>query len=491
MNKQRILNIMAGLESTADDEEEKLVDFLPLKSYAILGEADRFLIIGGRGSGKTRIFKTLLCEGGFEQILGNRPRLFAPNAGNSEFIAGYQKKDHLFPAHSVMRKLIDEDDIEAFWAGSIVYLVLQHFSGNVAIQELGEKCLGSGFFWKMQSEIELKNPFEWLEDMKDNPEKWEDFLDCIDEYLEENDKWLFIAYDSLDRITSRYDDLFSFIRILLSFWFEHLHRWKRLKCKIFLRNDLYASGRLNFPDASKMANNCLRLEWTHLSLYQLLIKRLANAGDEETIAYLKLTDGLISEEPDKVLGYLPTERQEIIQQFVNEMIGPYMGSGAKKGASYGWAPNHLQDAKGVLAPRSFIKCFSVAATKMLERIGEMEKLVQNRLLLPTMIQGAVQEVSEARVEELREEYPWLVQLKAAFKGITLLVERQELLQRIDMDLLKEKHGESLPASTPEGIFDTLQELGIVFVANDGRVNVPEIYLHGFGMKRKGGLKRLT
>ena len=47
----------------------------------------------------------------------------------------------------------------------------------------------------------------------------------------------------------------------------------------------------------------------------------------------------------------------------------------------------------------------------------------------------------------------------------------------------------MPAATSEGIFEMLEKLGIVFVARDGRVNVPEIYLHGFGMKRKGGLRR--
>ena len=39
------------------------------------------------------------------------------------------------------------------------------------------------------------------------------------------------------------------------------------------------------------------------------------------------------------------------------------------------------------------------------------------------------------------------------------------------------------------IFDMLLTLGIIMETNDGRVNVPEIYLYGFGLKRKGGIKR--
>lgn len=59
-----------------------------------------------------------------------------------------------------------------------------------------------------------------------------------------------------------------------------------------------------------------------------------------------------------------------------------------------------------------------------------------------------------------------------------------------MDLWTEDIREELPAQTPEGIFDILEKLSIVFIARDGRVNVPEIYLHKFNMKRKGGLRKL-
>ncbi len=106
-----------------------------------------------------------------------------------------------------------------------------------------------------------------------------------------------------------------------------------------------------------------------------------------------------------------------------------------------------------------------------------------------MIQGAVQAVSVERVMELQEEYPWLEQLKKALAGTTLLIPKNDFINKIRMDLWDAKAQERLPATSPQGIFDVLQKLGIVYVTKDGRVNVPEIYLHGFGMKRKGGLRR--
>jgi hypothetical protein len=126
---------------------------------------------------------------------------------------------------------------------------------------------------------------------------------------------------------------------------------------------------------------------------------------------------------------------------------------------------------------------------MIERPADVESLELDRILSPSMIQGAVLDVSEDRVAELEEEYPWLHQLKPMLRGAAMLMDKAEFIDRIRMDLWNEEEQEQLPASTSEGIFEMLQKLGIVFIASDGRVNVPEIYLHGFGMKRKGGLRR--
>ena len=39
------------------------------------------------------------------------------------------------------------------------------------------------------------------------------------------------------------------------------------------------------------------------------------------------------------------------------------------------------------------------------------------------------------------------------------------------------------------VLDELKRIGVVSVRDDGRIDVPDIYREGFGIKRKGGTKR--
>lgn len=491
--RKEILEVISKFPTTAEnelvgDKQADLADFLVMKQYAYLRDPNRFLVLGGRGSGKTKVFRTLTTPSGFQKIIGDEPHLFALRAENCDCIVGYDL-DNRFPLQDILDAYAEEGKAKAYWAGSLLIVLLNKSSLGSSLRVIMQQQMGvenAERFFRMGS---LKKPSTWVPYLMENPELWGSVLDNFNEELEAKDRWVIVAYDSLDRITNRYSGLFPFIRDLLSFWLAQSKRWQRLRCKIFLRNDLYQSKLLNFMDASKLSNNTIHLEWTTSALYQLLVKRIANSGSKVALRYLQLIPGLIHDQKDAVLGYLPTTNQSLLKLFINQLIGPYMGNSPKKGQSYSWVPNHLQDANGSLAPRSFIKCFALASQAMLDRVDELDEMVENRLILPSTIQDALVSVSDDRVRELQEEYPWLEQLKIAFKNLTMLMDKDAFIENIRMDLWNDQEKQSLPGNTPQELFSVLQNLGIVLIASDGRVNVPEIYLHGFRMKRKGGLQR--
>lgn len=90
-----------------------------------------------------------------------------------------------------------------------------------------------------------------------------------------------------------------------------------------------------------------------------------------------------------------------------------------------------------------------------------------------------------------EEYPWLSSLKPSLDGLKVPMEKEQFLEKaLKRALQSDRQSRELPADTPEGILKLLCELGIVEIrSSDDRINIPEIYLYGFGVKRKGGVKR--
>lgn len=203
------------------------------------------------------------------------------------------------------------------------------------------------------------------------------------------------------------------------------------------------------------------------------------------VEYLGTISGLIYEN-DSPLGFNATADEACFEALVEKMIGKYMGSSPKRGYTYRWIPNHLQDAGGRIAPRSFLKLFSLAA----ERRSEQQNLLGSSLLHPSDLQGALMDTSKDRIQELAfEEYPWLEALKTSLSGTEVPMARERFLKALDETEWSKQPGKQPPASDPEDILKYLLQLGVVESRSDGRINIPEIYLYGFEVKRRGGVKR--
>lgn len=495
--KISILDSMSKIapeNAAAEDEDNLFAFFLPLRSYIKLADPKVFLITGGRGAGKSELFRVLTSKGGLEHVLSENDRRRFTKLNNTSFLVGYQAsgtKSKNFPPNTVFNKyakMQDSEKITCLWSGLLCAVLLKNFATDYEITKSAVDFMGEKL---VQDLCRYGNmPENWLGFMEENQEKWEAFLDWCDDYFAKRNLHTFIVYDGLDRICSNYSDLLLYIRCLLSFWFARNNRWNNLKAKIFLRNDLYNSKALHFVDSSKMRAYRLELRWDSLSLYRLLVKRLANCDNELMLNYLKNIPLLLNEKKE-TLGYLPSDSEDAFKKFVERIIGTYMGKDPKRGISYSWVPNHIQDANGELSPRPFLKCFVIAAQEQCAHPSEIEKLEEDKLIWPSRLQGALVEVSNDRVKELVEdEYIWLSVLVQKLKGQSMLMERSEFLKYLSIDNWLEEQRGSLPGTSPEELFEVMKGLGIFHETGDGRVNTPEIYLHGFGLKRRGGIKRL-
>lgn len=110
-------------------------------------------------------------------------------------------------------------------------------------------------------------------------------------------------------------------------------------------------------------------------------------------------------------------------------------------------------------------------------------------MTPTSFRQAMEEVSRQRLLELGEEYPWIKQLKPHLQDKSVPMSQGEM-----EDLLREVSWEGAareppPHTAPRQLIEDMLSIGILRRTDDGRLHVPDIYLYGFDLKRKGGIRK--
>jgi hypothetical protein len=119
------------------------------------------------------------------------------------------------------------------------------------------------------------------------------------------------------------------------------------------------------------------------------------------------------------------------------------------------------------------------------------------------VQQGVVKASETRVQEMKEDYPWVGPLLEAMSGATVPLDMNELHKSwspecLDAALRKAQSQSRLPPRRYSGdpvrkgqltaLVDDLVELAVLYRTEDQRINMPDIFRVGFGIKRKGGVK---
>ncbi len=89
------------------------------------------------------------------------------------------------------------------------------------------------------------------------------------------------------------------------------------------------------------------------------------------------------------------------------------------------------------------------------------------------------------MNELKEEFLVVARLEN-LRGRTVMLSRARAIEGLSRKTqLEDEHG-----SDGDQVLRTLVELGVMSERPDGRIDVPDIYRYGFGILRKGGVKRL-
>jgi len=487
-NKQELL---AGIpeacgegmaESAPEEADVFLHQFLPISRHLRVLDPQVRVIIGDKGAGKSHLFQALKFAEGREllsALAAKQGYLTAP-LERSAWLVGFETHGTAFPPSDLVDAFATDrgaDDLRQLWLALLSRVLIDSSKMDASkLPETLRQTLSSPA-WDLPALVGT---------VRDQANQAQLFaaLDALDKKLISNDEYVFVTYDELDRVSpGNWDTMRSVLQGLVQFWSVYSRRWQRIRCKIFLRRDLYEHAALRGPDIAKIAWNPADIFWNTGELYTLLFKRLANASDAWRDYLLK---GKLPIEAHPVLGQLPTHQDEKdYAAVVKHMFGEYMGH-ITRGLTLRWIPNHLKDGHGRVFPRPLLILIQEAS--VLE--NRDQRAEAPHLIHYTALRGALDQVSLFRIKELsQEEFPWLLGLERAFQRnhFHVPVSRKEVLKALRIDWSKEK---VVPAETePNALLGYLAELGIVSFRSDGRIDVGDLYLKGLHLRRKGGVAR--
>ena len=481
-----LLSDLSQMGSSGSAEREKSETFkhtyLPVPEHVRAFDPSVALVLGVRGAGKSELFRAAVQEHLLPAIL--RTTKEARNLRISEqieWLKGYPlEKD--FPNDTEMRRFFNSQSNKAdaerdLWFAYLVRTVRYHLNGS--------SIDGSDMLRLPGAEI--GKVIEAFRSLEAKPLL---ALDDLDRKLEKNNRWLLVSYDELDVIGGYdWDSMIASIRGLVGFWANYSRRWTRIRPKIFLRTDLYRRHGQSFgAELIKLAANRAEINWNDRNLYAMLVKRIANTS-EGLAEYCRQSRVKFDEDPD--LGLIPILKTVIdAKQLIERIAGQFMGTNLKKGRTFPWLLTHVRDGNGHAIPRALVRLIEEAATQERER----PLATYSRLIDPRSIRRALDKVSEEYVLSVNtHELPWLPGVKLRLKGQGVPMERRQIENLLSKDWDQpwsdDQHNVPPPAKNASQLTDLLLEIGVLGSRPNNRIDVPDLFLTGLVLTRKGGVRK--
>lgn len=347
---------------------------------------------------------------------------------------------------------------------------------------------------------ELETWAERIEWTQQNGEKYEAALRRVDRETREQKQTLILLFDTLDHLHSDRRQLDLLLAGLFEVALELRLTTGTLRAKIFVRPDMYESAPRDFADASKLGANATDLSWSRENLYGLLFHQLGNHASKQTQAFRASTGVWREEGPGRFIAPVDLIADQKRQEEVFVMLaGPFMGTDRRKGHTYTWVPNHLQDGLGLVSPRTWLRTLFHSAQRT------SDKWVNHPLPLHyDAIRESLSYSAKVRLEELQDDIGWAALTIEHLSGTQVPMEPSAVRYAWNSSGLQAKIKELVQGtdhgSGPRGLDSTgsidfdevmreLLALGVMTKRTNGALDLPDIYRLASQIARKGGVAR--
>jgi hypothetical protein len=474
----RALSLRAAHAETTDPRE-----IFPVPEHLRALEPEVVLVIGDRGAGKTLLCKALV-DSDVRVALARHARGVRVPSGEVQWAFGWPLgRDGPDPRgwRELLQDVAKTDDLVAVWLAYLLRAMRPHLTDREAAETAAvhdARAVDARMVLAAYQQVGVGATAA---------------LDALDERLARNDQWLYVAYDELDTLVLEdWNAMSSAIRALVSFWAAYSRRWRRLRPKLFMRSDFYQHHRdVAGADVAKLAGNRVELRWSDANLYGALIKHVINkrdSGGERSLAGFFARSVRTTDDP--VLGDIPSlGKAADAKPFVDRLVSEYMGANKGKGLSLRWILDHLRDGNGRAVPRSLVLLIELAADIELRHT----RAAGAHLLHHVAVRNALDQVSTEYVRQAEtHELRWLDGLQRRLQPRREVPwRRRELLKLLGHDFSGQwsVSGARPPGDDAEEVLDGLLELGVLRARNNDEFDVPDLYLHGLDLRRKGGVAK--
>lgn len=354
---------------------------------------DRFLIMGGKGTGKTLLYKTLSTNPNFLKLLKEKCNVEA-NYRVINVISlqkGYwEDAEHLkyLELTASFKKPDDYADgdffFRRFWqvyTWNAIFLSLAQL--NLPLTTPLTTPLQSSVL-PIRNDVDTKRRFLDLIDSDDKMAMIESDLKQVDAGLRQNNTNLILTYDQLDKVIK--PSLWSKgIAPLINYWWSN--PFSKIRPKLFVRRDLFAKlGNLNNKQSLYTSILMLNLEWRKEEIFGFLFK-LVFAYSKTDFFKLMALSGVAKDTVSSIQYAIDKDHQILLDEkylkpLVNAFFGEWVQTGGYPIATYDWFYKNLCNADNTISLRPFLDLISSAIQNYFDRMTNSD--VMNKYPTPIL-----------------------------------------------------------------------------------------------------------